>query len=129
VVKSPKVIVILLFLSDMSKCKLYIIKKRRFPLKIKAVANISYMLCSLRFTQHIPLALYTIWPALLFSGALNQGHNIGSSHQLKKLFKTVRFDQRIQLAPSIRWLSFEQRLLKANQTVYNISYMHSAGCQ
>jgi len=60
VVKSPKVIVSLLFLSDMSKCKLYIIKKRRFPLKIKAVANISYMLCSLRFTQHIPLALWAI---------------------------------------------------------------------
>jgi len=36
--------------------------------------------------------LYTIWPALLFSGALNLGHNMGSSHQREKLLKTVRFD-------------------------------------
>jgi len=33
--------------------------KRDGFLKKKAVANISYMLCSLRFTQHIPWALAT----------------------------------------------------------------------
>jgi len=85
--------------------------------------------CLLRCARRIQLALYTIWPALLFSGALNQGHNIGSSQQLKKLFKTVSFDQRIQLASSIRSKGYDERLLKAYQTVYNISYMHSAGCQ